>query len=79
MAQQANLTCPHCGQPFNADIWLIVDTQERPDLLARLQAGDIHESLCPHCGQNAGQADAPLLIYRPDSDPPILFFSRHAD
>ncbi|MBK8798190.1 MAG: hypothetical protein IPM07_18510 [Anaerolineales bacterium] len=34
-AQTAELTCPQCGRAFAAEIWLIVDAGERPDLLAR--------------------------------------------
>jgi hypothetical protein len=32
-AQRADLTCTACGHAFSADIWLIVDAAERPDLI----------------------------------------------
>ncbi len=38
MSQTATLTCPQCGHVFPAEIWLIVDGVERPDLLARAAA-----------------------------------------
>jgi len=32
-AQHLELTCPECGARFKADMWLIVDGSERPDLV----------------------------------------------
>jgi len=32
-ANRIDLTCPSCHQPFAADLWLMVDGDERPDLL----------------------------------------------
>ncbi len=77
LAQTADVPCPNCGRPFNAGIWLVVDINERPDLLAHLRAGDLHTLRCPHCGAD-GSVDVPLLVYTaggltlPDV-PPLLF------
>ncbi|MCX7790365.1 MAG: CpXC domain-containing protein [Chloroflexaceae bacterium] len=71
-AQPATLACPACSASFDADIWLIVATNERPDLIERIRAGALHTVTCPRCG-HAGNLDAPLLLFRPDADPPILF------
>ncbi len=71
-SQTTSLTCPDCGQSFTADIWLVVDASERPDLLKSIQAGALHDLPCPHCGHN-GQVDAPLLLYRPGDMPPLVF------
>jgi tetratricopeptide (TPR) repeat protein len=62
--QTQQLTCPRCGQSFQAEIWLIVDAAERPDLLEKIQAGTLHQIPCPHC-QFQGEVDAPLLLYNP--------------
>ncbi len=62
--QTQQLTCPRCGQSFQAAIWLIVDAAERPDLLEKIQAGTLHQVVCPHC-QFQGEVDAPLLLYNP--------------
>jgi tetratricopeptide (TPR) repeat protein len=62
--QTLSLTCPRCGQSFEAAIWLIVDAAERPDLLEKIQAGTLHQVVCPHC-QFQGEVDAPLLLYNP--------------
>ena len=71
-AQEAELTCPQCGQTFSADVWLIVDAAERPDLLERARAGTLHDLPCPHCGHR-GAVDVPLLILRPGQEPSLLF------
>ena len=57
-AESTQAPCPQCGQPVNLDIWLIVDTAERPDLAERVRDGTLHEAPCPHCG-HAGQVDPP--------------------
>ena len=67
--QTQPLTCPRCGQSFQAAIWLIVDAAERPDLLEKIQAGTLHQVVCPHC-QFQAEVDAPLLLYFSDSPLP---------
>lgn len=74
-ATTANLVCQSCNQSFTADLWLIVDTVERPDLLARICAGTLHAVPCPHC-QATNQPDAPLLACRPDQKPTLIFVPR---
>jgi hypothetical protein len=32
-AETKTFNCPQCGQSFQAEIWYIVDTGERPDLV----------------------------------------------
>ena len=72
-AEQMHVTCPQCGHGFDADVWLIVDAGEHPDLVARIRDGRVHEMTCPRCGESLGQANAPLLVFRPDMEPHILF------
>ncbi|MFQ5401426.1 MAG: CpXC domain-containing protein, partial [Anaerolineae bacterium] len=67
-AQQATLTCPACGQPFDAAIWLTIDAAERPDLLDNIRDGSLHDLPCPHCGHDgrpAHPARFPRLAYVP--------------
>ena len=71
-AQETEQTCSQCGQTFSADVWLIVDVAERPDLLERIRKGTLHDLPCPHCG-HWGAVDAPLLVLRPGQEPPLLF------
>ena len=70
-AHRPSLQCPECGRSFTAKVWLVIDAAERPDLLARVRAGSIHNVVCPN--GHAATVDAPLLIYRPGQSPPILF------
>ncbi len=72
LSQEVEWTCPRCKQQFRTEVWLIVDTAERPDLLERIRSGSLHALPCPHCGHQA-MADAPLLLYRPGETPPLLF------
>ena len=80
-AQTAEITCSHCQTTWESEAWLIVDCAERPDLVERLRAGDLHTVTCPACG-HSGAVDAPLLIYMPVEcfragleQPPLLLFS----
>lgn len=70
-ADQLMLTCPQCGTFFTPDVWLIIDTAERPDLPALIRDGAIHRFACPN--GHMGEVDAPLLIFRPGQTPPLLF------
>ncbi|WP_044232201.1 CHAT domain-containing protein [Chloroflexus sp. Y-396-1] len=71
-AEPITLTCPACGTSHTANIWLIVAPDERPDLLEQIRNGSLHTVTCPQCGQTH-TLDAPLLIFRPTAEPPILF------
>ncbi|MDN5273902.1 CHAT domain-containing protein [Chloroflexus sp. MS-CIW-1] len=71
-AEPITLTCPACGTSHTADIWLIVAPDERPDLVEQIRNGTLHTATCPQCGQTR-TLDAPLLIFRPTAEPPILF------
>lgn len=71
-AEIANLPCRACGKLFENEVWIIVDTAGRPDLLARIRAGTLHDMVCPDCG-HAATVNAPLLVYRPGAEPALLF------
>lgn len=60
--EQAPLTCPHCGNDFSAEIWLIIDADEEPEAAAALRREEINIVACPHCGAR-GPAGAPLLYH----------------
>ena len=57
----ADVTCPTCGQPFQAGVWLVIDRAERPDLVHLLLDGEINVATCPHCGAQGG-INHPLLF-----------------
>ena len=66
------MACRGCGGLVAAEVWVIVDSEERPDLMARLRAGTLHDLSCPHCGHTA-TVNAPLLVVRPSAVPALLF------
>ncbi len=37
-----HVTCRSVRQEFEADLWLIVDSDQRPDLVERIRAGRLH-------------------------------------
>ncbi|MCL4867712.1 MAG: hypothetical protein KJ063_01980, partial [Anaerolineae bacterium] len=71
-AETADLRCPTCGRDFSAPIWLLLDTAHAPDLLTHVREGTLHHTPCPHC-QHILELDAPLLLYRPEQTPPLIF------
>ena len=74
-AQATELSCPSCQHPFLAEIWLIIDVNERPDLLTRIHAGALNDLACPQCGHLAS-VGAPLLVFHPNQTPPLIFVPR---
>lgn len=60
--QTADLSCPTCGKPFSAEVWLVVDRQERPDLVRLIMDGELNVARCPHCGAEGG-INHPLLFH----------------
>lgn len=53
-------------------LFVIVDVVERPDLLEKIRNGILHNFPCPNCGRE-GQVNAPLLVFRQNANPHILF------
>lgn len=61
-SELADLECPTCGQPFQAEVWLVIDRAERPDLVHLLMDGELNVTACPHCGVEGG-LNHPLLLH----------------
>lgn len=49
-----------------------MDANKRPELLDKVNHGELHELTCPLC-KFAGRVDAPLLVYRPGASPALIF------
>lgn len=64
-SEQTTLTCPSCGAAFDAEVWLLVDAAERPDLAQALRDGTLDRVTCPRCGFS-GPSGAPLLYHHPE-------------
>ena len=65
-SQVAQVQCPECGTPLAAEVWLIIDASEHPDLIERCRLGNIHDLLCQN--GHTGMAKAPLLLRLPDPE-----------
>lgn len=61
-AETADLRCPTCGTPFTGEVWLVVDRQERPDLVRLIMDGELNVARCPQCGAEGG-VNHPLLFH----------------
>jgi hypothetical protein len=70
-SQTANLECPQCYKNYAIEVWLIIDTAERPDLAARCRDDSIFFVKCPHYG-NIERLGAPLLFHNHASEKLIL-------
>jgi CpXC protein len=65
-AEPTRLTCPRCGSPFDAEVWTLIDSAERPDLRDALLGDALNLVTCPHCGER-GPAGGPLLLHDPSA------------
>lgn len=72
-SNSVSVSCSACGQAFNIDAWVIIVQNSRPELIQQLQEKKLNVVICPHCNQQMGFADEPLLLYRPSQDPQIIF------
>ncbi|NRD65523.1 hypothetical protein HRD49_27605 [Corallococcus exiguus] len=59
----AEVGCGECGHRFPWDLWLLVDGRERPELVARFDAGQLHTVQCPRCGAGIAVL-APIVVVR---------------
>lgn len=73
LTARMDVYCPHCDYDFSTHLWVIVDLDESPELVPSIRNDTIHYISCSRCGHGIGQADTPLLIYRPGYRPPVLF------
>ncbi len=70
LSESVPMTCPVCGVQFSDDIWFIVNSVERPDLVARLKAGELNLVTCPN--GHSGVATFALLLYLPEEEPAFV-------
>jgi len=75
-SENTPLTCPSCGQDFSAEVWMLIDSVERPDLADALREGPLNIVACPHCDYS-GPAGAPLLFHDPSKQ--RVYFAAPAD
>jgi hypothetical protein len=63
VSSSVTLSCPRCGTQWEADVWVVVDETERPDLVKRIREHTLHGANCPYCDQSK-EISAPLLVFR---------------
>ena len=71
-ARSLGITCMKCGKRFSADVYMIVDVDERPDLLQAILKETFFMNTCPNCGDRAF-LDTPVLVFRRKQAPHLLF------
>ena len=69
-SEMRKFVCPECEKSFQESVWLIVDVDEKPDLLEEIQEGDALSVSCPEC--KAQISDYPLLLYFPEDVPRLI-------
>lgn len=62
--------CQNCEETYENEIWLIIDVQEHPGLLKKIQDDWLPVGECPDCGEK--DFSAPLLLYLRGDVPPTL-------
>jgi hypothetical protein len=48
-SEHMQLTCPQCGESFDADLWLVLDAQEHPAYTDELRQQQLHRVTCAQC------------------------------
>jgi hypothetical protein len=66
------ISCPACGQPFNAILEQILDVGLDPSAKERLLSGRINLITCPHCGYR-GMVGTPLMYHDPKEQLAIAY------
>jgi hypothetical protein len=76
MSSTYDVDCEHCNTRFKAEVWVVINVAERPDLLARcLSKAQIRAFLCAHCHEFTFEF-FPLALYYPSADRIAFVFCR---
>lgn len=66
-------SCPICKHPLKVHAWLLIDADERPDLVRQIGRRRLNMVECKNC-QRSGGVGFPLLVYQGDRGLlPVLF------
>jgi hypothetical protein len=71
-SKKTQITCSRCNKNFDTDVWLIIDATEQCQVLTLVQNNMLQKTPCPFC-RTINQFDAPLLIYRKNTKPNLIF------
>lgn len=72
LPQYLETACVRCHSTYRPELYVIVDAEERPDLVQRIKDGVIHCAICPHCGV-VMSFGLPLLVYRRGAAVPVMY------
>ena len=72
VAVRTSVACNACAAAIEAELWVIVDVEERPDIADRIRSGTLHTFKCSQC-DTVRRMSVSALIYLPKSQPRILF------
>lgn len=72
--EEIDAKCPECGTAFKKFAWLVINTEERPDLAQEISNGSLDLIVCTSCNKPVGYLDTPLLLYQPAEKCPLYFF-----
>ena len=71
ISRQVEIDCLECGMNFTADVYVIVDMQEQPDLVDKMRGGTLHQVRCPECGHLL-LLEIPLLLFIRNNVPHLV-------
>lgn len=65
ISQSLPAICQHCEFEQTEDVWVLVSSVDRPDILQQIAEGRYPAFTCNRCGRLSA-IDTPLLIHRPE-------------
>ncbi|MEV5878377.1 CHAT domain-containing protein [Streptomyces sp. NPDC052101] len=71
-AQYVEIDCAQCGESFSPELYVLVDADERPDLVRLIRQDILHCPVCPHC-HVVMAVGLPLLVHRPGQRVPVIY------
>lgn len=72
MLNRSTVTCPRCGNRFDANVNSLIDPQVDPQLKMELLSGRLNAVQCPRCGTVSNMA-VPLVYHDADKELLITF------
>lgn len=71
-AERIDFKCPECQTLLSLQAWVLIDVQERPDLVRSIGSGRLNVVTCPKCTKNTTM-DVPILLFSENANPAMLF------
>lgn len=78
LVKKIQLTCPHCGEDFEAEIWETVNTSLDPDMFDAVRRCEVFKVTCPRCGES-GLLERAFLYNQMQDNYMLHFLPRSAN